>query len=893
MNWDLFCKTAKNCTNAPFSLDSLSGVFRSIGLPPPKFSKPLASFTWLSPVRSHLLFPFFLQLRVYLAAAPLPAKQAYNGLVEALFSAKKSVRLVLEEQVHEEPQDIVQAHIARFEKNMANLKKPLFQNFAKPFSQLVLEKPELADKIDLQEKALLALNRAFGEALARYQQQSTAVLQKLFQLDLSAFHDIPGAARALMDRAYVTALPNPILFDAASQEKTLREIEVFFHEKLKSLEELLEKGQTRVGRQNEIQDFIVRARKALEKLRYYKDYASFYNDILHHIESFHLGPRELIRLAPEEVEKKIATTYETFCTYKASFHERMDEISGECKRFEQNFQDATRTIKRRLFEIFTGVTPFPDIREFLETQRLRLVAGMKEWHDGFFEGTLTVEEYSQKCFDLAYDHDVKQLRYDLSFRATRLREFRDVCLPLVMKLLEARRYLVLAGLATNPLSTKLMALEREACGFLHEIENPFRIFQHAGLYAFESANEIFRKLWIRLEEYQNRAKPLFSALEPLLVENQKTLEHAFFLALDDLEMVLKTLEGARPNLLGTIQHELSERTQEARWEHQKQYITRLEERFPFIAPFSFFQHIGEHKTRQNLLLEAKKVHERIENTKRFAKNLQAVKIFEEERVDVILEAFESQFFFEEDGKEGFKKYSLWASRAIDSVTEEVLLDIGLLDLRAVFSVEESRLQKTLYKALEKAKVHAKKVIARLESVEEAHSLREELQHLVELPLPVETSTSQLLSQLRSLVHLFFEARIVFVARLGNISASFEEFISSFRSFAERLEKKLLSKFEDDPVFGRPWIWQCFELRKKIEEFELLREERGELEPAMGKLFSELDEYLRDATPEEKEFVAAEKKKLFAGLDAFTALKKETAFEHPLHYVPGFLSYFRA
>jgi hypothetical protein len=892
MNWDVFCKAAKECTSGSFSLDSLSNVFRSLGLAPPRFSKPQELFSRLACVRAWALFPAFLKLRVWLVTAPLEAQLAYNDLVSALFSKKKSERLVLEARQIEVPHDVVKERIALFEKNMASLESAIFQNFAAPFSRLVSEQQALLEKIDLQEKALLAMNRVFLEAFAAYQKESETILRKLFQLDLTSFHDLPQAARGLMNRPYVTALSSPVLFESSLEEMVAREIRDFFRKKLQDLSMLVETGKERVRKQQEIEDFITRARRALERLRYYKDLSSQYDEILAHIETFRFDERELIRLRPEEVEPKLAALYEKFCSSRDGMKARLEELSATCRRLEQNFQDATRTIKRRLFEIFTGVTPFPDIAEFLEAQRLRLVAGLREWHDGFFEGNITVEEYSLKCFDLAYDHDVKQLRYDLSFRATRLREFRDVCLPLVMKLDEAKRYLTIAGLSSNALYPKLETLCAESSHFFHEIENPFRIFQHAGLYAFESANEIFRKLWIRLEEYQSRAKPLLEAVEPLLAANQKKLEHAFFLSVDDLEMALKVVEGVRPNLLGPIEHELADAPPAARWELQKQLVHRLTERFPFIEPFSFYQHIEEHKIRESLILEAKKLHERIESVKRFAKSLQSVKVFEEERVDVILEAFESQFFFEEEGRAGFEKYARWASRAIDGVTEEVLLDIGLLDFRSVFSVDEGKLQKTFYKAMERAKWHAKKVLAHLEGIEEAQALRKALLDKVSLPLPPQISVKELLEALRAIVHLFFEARILLTARQGNVSAAFEELISSARAFANTLETRLEARGVDDPIFGKPWIWQCFEVRKKIEEFELVKEERVALEPVIQKLFSDLDEYLRDAAAEDKAFVTEEKKRLLSRLDAFSRLKKETAFEHPLHYVPGFLSYFR-
>jgi|GEM_PF-5716634 len=847
-------------------LEDVGKVLQLFSLSLPLFSKLRSTFGL-----SGVLYPSFLKLKEEIKEGSEEAKERYHQLVGRLFKRKYFLLLRIEKSKEEKEEERLQKAIEKFKK-IASSFHPIVKAFVEPF----LEKKVSIKRVIEEEKRLIALNEKVQGKIDAFMSEGAALYQEFHKKSCSIFSDYASRFQELLRAPFVCSI------DALPGE---------IEKRRGALEALLRKGERRKANFSEISSFQSRAVNVLDKLSRYKDMEKEHKMLSQQIEEVQISEREMLSWKKEEIKEKLEEGRKRYQQFSLKAISLFKEAHTKAHRLEEEFYDSTRTVKRRLFEIFSLVTPYPDLFNLLERRREELVKSMREETEAFFSGKRSIEEVRKKYINFAYDPDVRHLRSDFIFRASRLKELRDVAHQLLERLELLRRFTEIIGLQHEHAS--IAHVIEKVTDLLDKIENPFYLFEHASLHTYESANAIFRECWVEIEEYQKRVEHLEEKCAPLFKQSQKSLIDAFFYALDNVEKMIKSMEGKRPNLVALYRYALRDIPEEEQLDNVLHKIDEIEKCYPFLKPFSFFMLFKDFEKCLSAMREAEKIYRSIESTIRFSKDLQMIKLFEEGHIDTVLEVFDRRYIIGEKSRE----YALEALFAhareyklvIDRVEKEVMLDIGLVDRRALFDIEKEKLEKILSKALKSALYHGKKIEKKLLDEKHVEELSQAFFNLhKEVEAVKEWDDDKRLFFLRSFCHLFFEERIYFCAKHANLSALLEYFTSSCRSFAKRVEEKVQEKEGLDPVLGPLWVPECFEIKKQIELLELEEESYRSIEKGATTIFS----LLEGLSGEVQEDLKEEKKELIGLLERIGEAKRRTAFDHPLHVIPGCINFFR-
>lgn len=898
MDWEQFCfKTQKIIAKGRLSCQEIDVLLLSFGISVKATRRFFSHSIPFPKMRIGFLYEkSFLELKKQCVDGPYKVKKAYNSLVNAIFSPAKAYFLQFdipkEEPKKRVPPDVL---LDSFESKMRAVHSTLFQNFVSAFKsetlalvQKTLSNSELEERLTLQEKNLLFLDGKIREAEKIYRKNASIFAQEFYTVGLGAFRDLAASFDTLWKGGFDSPLVASGLLDEKKKEEVLQAIQKGLSEKKEQLAFIIEVGKGRLTLLQEISIFDQKARQALQRLKYYKDGHQEFESISKQMAAFVVTKDSFFGMAQDKVEQKMKDVEQAFRSFEKEAPRLFANVMAHSLLFEQTFSDITRTLKRRLYEFFSCVTPFPDLTELLNSKREFIIAELQEAHGLFFSGSLSTQEYEERCFALTYEHDIKQLRYDLSFRATRLTETRKTLYDVLKETSKLYRYSMIIQEAA-PFRQDLMALKEELEHYLAYIENPYIVFQSASSYVFESINEVFRKLWIELEGFQAKLILLQQKCLPVLKNNSEQLLRPFYRVVDTLESVLKTPDGKRPQILVPLQSDLEPLKGELLFQALDEKIKELQTRFPFLTPFAFFMKLTDQSFRFELLQKEKALYEHMEKVRLFAKNLQAFKMFEEGRVDEFLQLFERFGIIEEDGRQDLDAALRHAERIENAsfvVVEEALLEMGFVDRKALRDIREKELQKGLFTAIEKAKHHAEELIKkRLPD----GALQKRLSSIAHKKVQEDASLDDLLTYLRQFCHFFFEVRLARLTQKGNISAFAEHFISETRSFINDVESLLQKKVGLDPVFGPPIIDEVFEAKKIVEKLELAKEAKEAFEPILKDIFSVLSKPVSRLADQDKQLIEKRKQALVATLEKLSSLKKETAFEWPLYCTPGMLS----
>ena len=642
------------------------------------------------------------------------------------------------------------------------------------------------------------IGHTLGEKLA-------PLLGELLLSEFASYPDIRLAADGLLKA------------DALSESEVNRRVDF--------LRSLLQKGRDRNKKLEEMERFYKKLQAALKPLEGYRDLLPRMQEIQRQCNAFLLTKREFIALAMQEVDALFEARYGKMKALQQEEVALQASLERDIRNFKHNISFQLATVRRRLFEIFTAETPFIDLSNDLQQLQQILFSKIENLLEKLKNGQMGLQDFQVATHDLAYDHDVLQLRGECRFRATRLRELRVECHKIERPLSDAFRLLKIAALERDPLAEEIAACTKRVSECIRKLENPYALFQEVKL-QFEDVNRIIRTLWVELEAFQKEALDLLKRVDARLSKELVALDSALYSFLDDLEEVIKGVEGKRPDLLLPIK---KRRGDERSLNQFKSVLQELESRFPFVAPISFFMQPAPSNMRQKLILQARELHTKIEATVAFAKNLQYMKVFDEERVDVILEAFEHVGFLEEGiSFEEYKNRLLHAARLVE---EEVLLDIGGLDMRALLDIDEMRLQNVLKRAVKEKGA-----------------------------FPEKADSAFWLAQIQQACAKLFQERIEQMAWLGNPYA---------------LHSLIQSRVEDyiEPMHSRALFFDALRLL-------LVKTERATLEQAINKILSEIK------VPDE-----GKQREMYTLLESLGAAPKDAAQKFPLQYLSGCLNYF--
>ncbi|MCE5293806.1 MAG: hypothetical protein LLF94_04240 [Chlamydiales bacterium] len=803
--------------------------------------------------------------------APLEAVTAYNALVDSLFSDAVA-------------QELHQAVTVR--RMEATLPLP---------KTALIEEVVVVPTIQPQKNRLQEIEQFLLEQKEAAKPKIAPFMNKLFTPEFMAFADLPAEVnRIVLENYEPDALDEQDLTDELVA-KYKEEAASFYDGRIVQLEKLVTVAHERQEKLSAItkfsHDFVV----VTEPLKGFKDIQEEYTALATLVNNLPMDRHQFVKEGYSDNEQKLSSHYQEYLQIKANMPKTLDTLLAKAKMAEVQAQDSKAAIKRRLFEIFWNISPYLDLTEDFHDMRALLTEELSVAMHKFYSGALSAHELLEVCQEMPYEHDVVKLRNEITHRSARLKDLRDELLRLLKELEQAKAFLEIIEAQEDTTYKSITSCLTQISSILAEVENPFKAFKKAE--TKDDINYVFRNFWIQIEGVQTQVEAALIATVSLLQNGAPKLEKAFLQAVDTLEEVLMAKNGTRTQLVVPMQRQLQFSPGNQLYSAILSALHGLEKSYPFVEPFALFMRTHEHKIRFKMMQEADILDARIAETIAFAKAMQYVKTFEEERVDVILEAFERQHVIEE---QDWNAYIERLHRACRLVEDEIFLDIGLLDRHALMDVDVQELNKALIIATNRAIKHIYEshygVLADLEGVTLTETLcqktlsdcKKSLEAWAKVSVDDIKNTDWLLMHLRKYCHHLFDAKILLGTQNKILLPKCLDFVCDLRSLEKYIRSSVQAKRnQQEAEWGHPWIKECHDIREEIESFEQDEETEDAFRPLLKKIYS-IAEKIPEVDPAKLETFQQELERHLQEIDE---LSERPQKDYPFIYIPGYLAFF--
>lgn len=799
----------------------------------------------------------------------------------------------------------------------ASMYKAYVKNFAAHLEEDLLAADDAAKAKDAIFKQLATqksqLEKAEHEvkiALESLKKSSMPLLSQLFAQDLLAYKDLPKEAERLIGERFDLQGEASYILDDAELQRLRQLIQNFSRGQLEKIGHLVQLGKGRGTKLEEIELFHKDYLKVVSRIKFFKD---LQQEFAHLEEVPAISKQELARGSVQEVEELLQSRYDVQLKFRQKLRELNEELNQKAFSTEQRCQDAKLAIKRRLFEIFWNITPYRDLAESLRDQRQALSLKLSQFVEEFYQGKISSAEFFSSIEELAYEHDVVKLRNEVTHRSARLKDLRDEIVRMREVCAEYRRLLEITSNNMEAVYRSLYALQPVLSLIAKDVEDPFQAFAKA--VSKDDINYVFRNFWIRIEEVQPKLNQAQEQAKVLLIRSVSSLKNRLLLALNTLEELINEKTGKRPQLVVQAERELANVTGEDLLNAILGQMHAAEKQYRFLQPFSFFMNIADLNERKSMLTEARECHLEVSECREFAKQMQYIKTFEEERVDIILEVFEKEHLIgDEDDtlshkKEAWAKHIQFLRHAACSVREEVFLDIGLLDRHALMDIEPERLISILKLSLEEAKRYINNTtysaflrVAKLSAPPANYPLCQTLRAHLEsdvreweqITISKDAGIDVHLDHLRHFCHYLFQAKVrlasdqeMLLPKCINI---LHELASAIRLIDAWIVKK---RSEKGFAFGKSWVHETFILRAELEAFEPQDEKASNFRVIEEKIFQGIEKLpeVHDLKGENGLPLALMRQELEDHLKEIESLAAQPKNEHPFIYIPGYLAFY--
>lgn len=805
----------------------------------------------------------------------------------------------------------LEAHVHAFTESLKALAAYLYQTHIAPIGSL-LEPKILAGQDEVELTALLQkqkqqcehVEQFLAQDAERVREKSAACFQQLFSDKFMKFADLPEELKRIIGLKFEPQIICQVeLTDEVAAQYT-HQAKTFHDGLISQMTYLVDAATERLQRLEEMEQYSHIFFVLTAPAKQYKDLYSDYHKLEESMHNLTLMRQQCSAGSFAENEKALKTRYEGYLELKINMPQAINALILKAQQSQQRAEDDKSAIKRRLFEIFWNISPYLDLMESFQDMRSMLTSKLQDGVRAFYSGTLSHHELLGICQEMPYEHDVVKLRNEITHRSARLKDLRDEGLRLLVEVQQIKRFLEIADLKAQKTYHDLLSEQATILAILAAVENPFSAFAKAE--TKDDINYVFRNFWIRIEEVQPLVEQTLAAANLLLKKAAPVIKATYLKALDTLEDVLSQKAGSQVQLVTKAESDLQFASQDDLFSLLVSSIHALEKSYSFSMPFAFFMLVPEHKTRLSMLQEAAVLDARIKETVDFAKAMQYVKTFEEERVDIILEAFERQHIVVEqdctvdDLKTAWTHYRERMHRASCLVEDEIFLDIGLLDRHALMDVDQKELSKTLRLAISRASHHIFEpkygMLANLQGCakdeplcKKTHdTLKGALENWSKVPVTDDMSVDELLEHLRNYCHSLFDAKVIIASSAKMLLPSCLGFMNELRCFVSHLESSLQDmRIEHVSQWGKQWISECHSMRCELECFEPEEETAEAFKPIMKKISATVDQI-----PERSRLqLDAIQKELDGHLLEIEELAKDPKKDHPFIYIPGYLDFF--
>lgn len=440
-----------------------------------------------------------------------------------------------------------------------------------------------------------------------------------------------------------------------SLENLEAEITSIFHTRRKHLTDCINEAHERDTLIQQVDELVEAFIVAVSRFSQYKDLKEEVDHIKTRFESERVLKAELAKGSGEDLSVLLERKKRFFHEMMNAFQNQFSKLCSDADSIEKLRAFTECALLIRLNGVFSGKIPYPDELDSLTKVQADFKLRTMKAIDEVSSGRLTVHQFAILLNNLCYDHDLLRIRKENSYRAKRLKDFREEVLGLRLESYRLNFFSDLFG----PVNVGLIKL-------YDRLSNPFVLFE--GVREMEDVSRVMRSLWIEYEALQVEFE---DAKEKGLKDNH---EIASFLdkLFDDLEHVAHAFKDEKVSLVATY------RIREASCAKLITIMKEIELHFPFASPLLNWRVVSDPLERRKKLIDLYRLELQKRHVIDLAKRAQALIVHEEERIDQILELFEG--WGKEQGLNGLMESRL---KTLQLVSEELYFYFMSLDSRAL------------------------------------------------------------------------------------------------------------------------------------------------------------------------------------------------------------------
>jgi hypothetical protein len=651
---------------------------------------------------------FLSRKRKVFVNAPLPAIQRFNTLVATLFSPEVAKPLLVDEKLAR--RWLSKAEELRKKEEEARANFALWgREFPKEVSaeqkiipaeiepQLVVNQEEvpqgppplfsassmLDEDVKARIKQVLSLNlpssmenvhqaiSMLEKAVEKYLLQRQNFFVQLASPQLLTFRDLPEMAR----RQARLDFDEPFLarcFQISDQVELTEWINRRVTEALKPFTQILEKAERRSKTIKEIRSELARQRDLITPFLRKAELREQAELLLNQLSTVEFPTALFESSDSAEVDTWIAKKVELYKTVSGRIEEQFREFIIQGRILSRAVDFLKMMVYAARWEVLGGKTPYQDLRAASIRARDQLLQAIELDRESVMFGRLSLQEYALNLTTAIYEQDIKLIRGELTARSLILKDLRQA---VAIELLTIDRQLSLLSLSGN-VTDKALLDRQWLASFFYHLLSPYRIFQDT--YDPESINVLFRYWWIDVERFLKKRDPRNTAFFNAIRGNIPRLIRPIARTIDALEKA----GGGRPMMYQRfldVTKEMGGDVAETldRWlDDESRGGVAI-----WIPQLALIPQVEQEPIIERLV----RIDQRMKELTSFAKALQAVKTFEPERIDSLLELF-SVFpvveFFDQPPVIRLNNQLGRMEEAIGKIEEELVVELGLLDKKA-------------------------------------------------------------------------------------------------------------------------------------------------------------------------------------------------------------------
>jgi hypothetical protein len=371
-----------------------------------------------------------------------------------------------------------------------------------------------------------------------------------------------------------------------------------------------------------------------------------------------------------DVDKTIARKDELFKTISERVETEFRELINQQRDITRAAEIINTLLYAARWEMVSGTMPYPDLASSITQVRNRLLGDLDSDRERLTIGTLSLSQYATDIVNTIYEPDVRLIRGELTARSLRLKDLREAVRA---RLLTTDRHLALLGIA-GVTNERLLVERRWMAEFFYKLLAPYNLFQYT--YDPESINVLFRYWWLDFERSAKGDLQRTSSALHALEGSYPGLIRAIARTVDVIE---KTSPGGRRRMYQRF-IDATKNAQPSVLDHwlEEEALTIIGHFLPYLALIPQAEQVP-------LVERLLQIEQQMREITRFGKDIQAIKTFEPERINSLLEVlsvFPCLPSLDQLPPIRIQDQLSRIEQSLKVVQEELIIELGLLDKKS-------------------------------------------------------------------------------------------------------------------------------------------------------------------------------------------------------------------